>query len=87
MKARKILSEDFGSVHMHFGQPVSLRMLAAGRINKCPYNLVPRFVKNMGILESLSMWIVRKLKGFYVSSRRETKSMGEMREGHLDCLS
>ncbi|KAF7253454.1 Dihydroxyacetone phosphate acyltransferase [Varanus komodoensis] len=44
LKARKILSEDFGSVHVFFGQPVSLRTLAAGRINICPFNLVPRHI-------------------------------------------
>ncbi|XP_053153930.1 dihydroxyacetone phosphate acyltransferase isoform X2 [Hemicordylus capensis] len=44
LKARKILSEDFGSIHMYFGQPVSLRTLAAGRIHRCPYNLVPRHI-------------------------------------------
>ncbi|XP_042306111.1 dihydroxyacetone phosphate acyltransferase isoform X2 [Sceloporus undulatus] len=43
-KARKILSEDFGSVHMYFGQPLSLRTLASGRINRCPFNLVPRHI-------------------------------------------
>ncbi|XP_062980477.1 dihydroxyacetone phosphate acyltransferase [Elgaria multicarinata webbii] len=44
LKARKILNEDFGSIHMFFGQPVSLRTLAAGRINICPFNLVPRHI-------------------------------------------
>uniref|UniRef100_A0A8D0EAG4 Dihydroxyacetone phosphate acyltransferase n=1 Tax=Salvator merianae TaxID=96440 RepID=A0A8D0EAG4_SALMN len=44
LKARKILSEDFGSIHVYFGQPVSLRTLAAGRINGCPFNLVPRHI-------------------------------------------
>ncbi|XP_048342611.1 dihydroxyacetone phosphate acyltransferase isoform X2 [Sphaerodactylus townsendi] len=44
LKARKILSEDFGSIHVYFGQPLSLRTLAAGRINRCPYNLVPRHI-------------------------------------------
>ncbi|XP_058023045.1 dihydroxyacetone phosphate acyltransferase isoform X3 [Ahaetulla prasina] len=44
LKARKILNEDFGSVHVHFGQPVSLRTLEAGRMNKYPFNLVPRHV-------------------------------------------
>ncbi|KAH0622470.1 hypothetical protein JD844_024814 [Phrynosoma platyrhinos] len=44
LKARKILSEDFGSVHVYFGQPLSLRTLASGRINRCPFNLVPRHI-------------------------------------------
>ncbi|XP_075268155.1 dihydroxyacetone phosphate acyltransferase isoform X1 [Opisthocomus hoazin] len=42
LKARRILSDNFGTIHIYVGQPVSLRTLAAGRINWCPYNLVPR---------------------------------------------
>ncbi|KAJ6664636.1 hypothetical protein lerEdw1_006209 [Lerista edwardsae] len=44
LKARKILSEDFGSIHVYFGQPVSLRTLVDGQIDRCPYNLVPRHI-------------------------------------------
>ncbi|KAG8516637.1 Dihydroxyacetone phosphate acyltransferase [Galemys pyrenaicus] len=43
LKARRILSENFGSVHVYFGDPVSLRSLAAGRLSQSPYNLVPRY--------------------------------------------
>ncbi|KAM9018278.1 dihydroxyacetone phosphate acyltransferase isoform 1-T1 [Ara ararauna] len=42
LKARRILSDNFGTIHIYIGQPVSLRTLASGRINRCPYNLVPR---------------------------------------------
>ncbi|XP_061846909.1 dihydroxyacetone phosphate acyltransferase isoform X2 [Colius striatus] len=42
LKARRILSDNFGTIHIYVGQPVSLRTLASGRINRCPYNLVPR---------------------------------------------
>ncbi|NXD14468.1 GNPAT acyltransferase, partial [Nothocercus nigrocapillus] len=42
LKARRILSDNFGTIHVYVGQPVSLRTLASGRINRCPYNLVPR---------------------------------------------
>ncbi|XP_008844025.1 dihydroxyacetone phosphate acyltransferase isoform X2 [Nannospalax galili] len=42
LKARRILSENFGSIHVYFGDPVSLRSLAAGRLSRSPYNLVPR---------------------------------------------
>ncbi|XP_068252420.1 dihydroxyacetone phosphate acyltransferase isoform X1 [Nyctibius grandis] len=42
LKARRILSDSFGTIHIYVGQPVSLRTLASGRINRCPYNLVPR---------------------------------------------
>ncbi|KAM6367981.1 dihydroxyacetone phosphate acyltransferase isoform 2-T2 [Alca torda] len=42
LKARRILSDNFGTIHIYVGQPISLRTLASGRINRCPYNLVPR---------------------------------------------
>uniref|UniRef100_G1L746 Dihydroxyacetone phosphate acyltransferase n=1 Tax=Ailuropoda melanoleuca TaxID=9646 RepID=G1L746_AILME len=44
LKARKILSENFGNIHVYFGDPVSLRSLAAGRMSQSPYNLVPRYI-------------------------------------------
>ncbi|XP_070781879.1 dihydroxyacetone phosphate acyltransferase [Enoplosus armatus] len=43
-KARKILSEDYGSIHVYFGQPVSVRSLAEGRIKRHQFNLVPRHI-------------------------------------------
>ncbi|TKS76213.1 Dihydroxyacetone phosphate acyltransferase [Collichthys lucidus] len=43
-KARKVLSEDYGSIHVYFGQPVSVRSLAQGRVNRCKFNLVPRHI-------------------------------------------
>uniref|UniRef100_H3DPA9 Glyceronephosphate O-acyltransferase n=1 Tax=Tetraodon nigroviridis TaxID=99883 RepID=H3DPA9_TETNG len=43
-KARKILSEDYGSIHVYFGQPVSVRSLAEGRVNRCQFSLVPRHI-------------------------------------------
>ncbi|NXG43817.1 GNPAT acyltransferase, partial [Psilopogon haemacephalus] len=42
LKARRILNDNFGTIHIYVGQPVSLRTLASGRISRCPYNLVPR---------------------------------------------
>uniref|UniRef100_A0A5F4WEA7 Dihydroxyacetone phosphate acyltransferase n=1 Tax=Callithrix jacchus TaxID=9483 RepID=A0A5F4WEA7_CALJA len=44
LKARRILSENFGSIHVYFGDPVSLRSLAAGRMSRSSYNLVPRYI-------------------------------------------
>ncbi|XP_023652939.2 dihydroxyacetone phosphate acyltransferase [Paramormyrops kingsleyae] len=44
LKARRILSEDYGNIHVYFGQPVSLRSLAQGRINRSQYNLMPRHI-------------------------------------------
>uniref|UniRef100_A0A3Q4BJG8 Phospholipid/glycerol acyltransferase domain-containing protein n=1 Tax=Mola mola TaxID=94237 RepID=A0A3Q4BJG8_MOLML len=41
-KARKVLSEDYGSIHVYFGQPISVRSLAQGRVNRCQFSLAPR---------------------------------------------
>lgn len=43
-KARKILSQDYGSIHVYFGQPVSVRSLAEGQVNRCQFSLVPRHI-------------------------------------------
>ncbi|GAA6214945.1 dihydroxyacetone phosphate acyltransferase-like isoform X1 [Lates japonicus] len=44
IKARKVLSEDYGSIHVYFGQPVSVRSLAEGRVDRCQFNLIPRHI-------------------------------------------
>ncbi|KAK5853072.1 hypothetical protein PBY51_006894 [Eleginops maclovinus] len=42
LKASKVLQEDYGSMHVNFGRPISVRHLCQGKINRCQYNLVPR---------------------------------------------
>lgn len=49
-KARKVLSEDYGSIHVYFGQPVSVRSLAEGKVNRCQFNLLPRYIVIFGNL-------------------------------------
>uniref|UniRef100_A0A4W3H8S5 Glyceronephosphate O-acyltransferase n=1 Tax=Callorhinchus milii TaxID=7868 RepID=A0A4W3H8S5_CALMI len=44
LKARKILSDNFGSIHVYFGQPISVRTLATGAVRRAQYNLVPRHI-------------------------------------------
>lgn len=41
-KARRVLSEDYGSIHVYFGPPVSVRSLAEGRVNRNQFSLTPR---------------------------------------------
>lgn len=43
-KARKVLSEDYGSIHVYFGHPVSVRSLAEGKVNRCQFSLTPRYI-------------------------------------------
>ncbi|KAG7265890.1 LOW QUALITY PROTEIN: hypothetical protein CRUP_009494 [Coryphaenoides rupestris] len=42
LKARSILQENYGSMHVNFGQPLSVRQLCLGRFNRHHYNLIPR---------------------------------------------
>ncbi|KAL7872543.1 hypothetical protein SRHO_G00075260 [Serrasalmus rhombeus] len=42
LKARKVLEDDYGCMHVCFGKPVSARALAQGRVNRGQFNLVPR---------------------------------------------
>ncbi|XP_053338145.1 dihydroxyacetone phosphate acyltransferase [Clarias gariepinus] len=42
LKARRVLEENYGCMHVHFGTPVSVRELAGGRIHRGQYNLIPR---------------------------------------------
>ncbi|KTF93732.1 hypothetical protein cypCar_00035169 [Cyprinus carpio] len=44
LKARRVLSEDYGSMHVYFGHPVSVRSLAEGKIKRSQYNLLPRYI-------------------------------------------
>ncbi|XP_052441736.1 dihydroxyacetone phosphate acyltransferase isoform X1 [Carassius gibelio] len=42
LKARTVLKQDYGCMHVYFGNPVSVRDLVKGKINRREYNLVPR---------------------------------------------
>lgn len=42
LKASKVLREDYGSMHVNFGHPMSVRHLCQGKINRGQYNLIPR---------------------------------------------
>uniref|UniRef100_A0A5S6K4Q5 Actin, cytoplasmic 1 n=1 Tax=Xenopus tropicalis TaxID=8364 RepID=A0A5S6K4Q5_XENTR len=42
IKARSVLHQNFGSIHVYFGVPLSLRSLSYGRISRSQYNLTPR---------------------------------------------
>ncbi|XP_047674336.1 dihydroxyacetone phosphate acyltransferase isoform X2 [Tachysurus fulvidraco] len=42
LKARQVLEENYGCMHVYFGTPVSVRELAKGRIPRNQYNLIPR---------------------------------------------
>ncbi|KAJ8009067.1 hypothetical protein DPEC_G00084990 [Dallia pectoralis] len=54
LKARRILSENYGSIHVYFGQPVSIRSLAQGKVNRSKHNLVPRHIPRKPTKETQS---------------------------------
>ncbi|XP_041832745.1 dihydroxyacetone phosphate acyltransferase [Melanotaenia boesemani] len=42
LKASRVLQENYGSMHVNFGHPLSVRQLCEGKINRSQYNLIPR---------------------------------------------
>ena len=42
LKARSILSEDFGSVHIHLDEPISVRLFSVGHVDRTIHSLEPR---------------------------------------------
>ena len=46
LKARSVLAEDFGNVHMNFCDPVSIRRYSVNNIDRTVHSLAPRFVFN-----------------------------------------
>lgn len=48
LKARKILEEDFGNIHIVFGDPMSIREFSDGKVNRSKHSLAPRWVSGKG---------------------------------------
>uniref|UniRef100_H3DFV6 Glyceronephosphate O-acyltransferase n=2 Tax=Tetraodon nigroviridis TaxID=99883 RepID=H3DFV6_TETNG len=42
LKASTVLQDSYGSMHVTFGRPLSVRRLCQNKINRCQYNLTPR---------------------------------------------
>uniref|UniRef100_A0A4W6ELV8 Glyceronephosphate O-acyltransferase 2 n=1 Tax=Lates calcarifer TaxID=8187 RepID=A0A4W6ELV8_LATCA len=53
LKASKVLQEDYGTMHVNFGRPLSVRQLCHGKINRCQYNLIPRSKSSLQICTDL----------------------------------
>uniref|UniRef100_A0A3B3Z892 Phospholipid/glycerol acyltransferase domain-containing protein n=1 Tax=Periophthalmus magnuspinnatus TaxID=409849 RepID=A0A3B3Z892_9GOBI len=69
-KATKVLQEDYGCMHVNFGQPLSVRELCQGKINRSQYNLTPRQVKTSYLkhLVTLTVCAIRiQEEGSYIS--------------------
>ncbi|KAK6997966.1 dihydroxyacetone phosphate acyltransferase [Biomphalaria glabrata] len=46
-KARKILEDDFGNVHIYFGEPISIRKYSEGLVDRSLHNLAPRYIASL----------------------------------------
>jgi len=46
-KAKSVLSEDYGSVHFHISEPISIRKFADGKIDRARHALEPRYINNL----------------------------------------
>lgn len=46
-KARSVLEEDFGNIHMHFGEPVSIRSYTDSRVDRSVHSLAPRYIASL----------------------------------------
>ncbi|XP_037305583.2 dihydroxyacetone phosphate acyltransferase-like [Pungitius pungitius] len=59
LKARKVLQEDYGTMHVNFGRPLSVRHLCRGKINRSQYNLIPRDLpqKPSGEVQACVSWL------------------------------
>lgn len=72
-KARSILKENFGCIHLHIGEPISIRQLSDGLINRSVHNLEPRYINNLtsgerGVVKKLSYEILRVQQQHFVIS-------------------
>lgn len=47
LKARKILEEDFGNIHIFFGDPVSIREFSEGKVDRSKHSLAPRYIVSL----------------------------------------
>lgn len=50
-KARSILSEDFGNVHIFFGEPVSIRNYSLDSVDRTSHSLSPRYIASLTFQE------------------------------------
>lgn len=65
LKARNILNEDFGNVHMYFGEPISIRQYTTGKIDRSVHSLAPRYIASLSkeeteLLKTLGYDVVMK---------------------------
>ncbi|XP_071963350.1 dihydroxyacetone phosphate acyltransferase-like [Antedon mediterranea] len=44
IKARSIFEDDYGSIYINFGEPISIRRLCEGHVDRAAYSLAPRFL-------------------------------------------
>ncbi|KAL4237809.1 hypothetical protein ACF0H5_002521 [Mactra antiquata] len=50
-KARSILEEDFGNVHIFIGDPVSIRNYSVGSVDRTSHSISPRYIASLSFQE------------------------------------
>lgn len=50
-KARSILSDDYGNVHIFIGEPVSIRNYSIDSVDRTSHNLSPRYIASLSFQE------------------------------------
>ena len=73
LKARKVLSEDYGSVHMYIDSPISIRQFSTGKVDRVYHAQEPRYINSLTdaeqeLTQQLAFRIVRKQQANMVIS-------------------
>lgn len=51
LKARSVLAEDFGNVHINFSDPLSIRRYSVNNIDRTVHSLAPRYIASLSFQE------------------------------------
>lgn len=73
LKARSVLSDDYGCVHVFIGDPISIRQFSDGKIDRVLHSLEPRYINSvnndeMKLINDLAFNIVRQQQRHLVIS-------------------
>lgn len=73
LKARSVLSDDYGCVHFHVGDPISIRQFSTGKIDRVLHSLEPRYINSvsgeeMKLINDLAFHIVKQQQRHLVIS-------------------
>ncbi|GAB1607511.1 glycerol-3-phosphate acyltransferase 1, mitochondrial-like [Argonauta hians] len=72
-QARGVLSEDYGNIHVHIGDPISVSSFSENIIHREVHNLLPRYISNVSLDEQklimqLSYQVILNQQKYFVVS-------------------